>query len=185
MVTREGAAGGAWPRLVAKAMTLASHAFTSPAYHFRVQLVTLRTPVRPPAQPREWPRAAHIKFCSAVLSLQSLASTSGAEGDVNEVRGAQGGSEQEEAALEAAWKGRAAGARAALDAFWAAGDRRGGLLAALLRLHAPLSEAEVAAWREDGEAFYHAEAADRLDDEHRGGLDVLLRVRRFFYSCGC
>lgn len=51
VVTREGAGGGAWPRLVAKAMTLASHAFTSPAYHYRVQLVTLRTPVCPSRTP--------------------------------------------------------------------------------------------------------------------------------------
>ena len=67
--------------------------------------------------------------------------------------------------------------QADLKQFWTTEQRRQRLFEALVTQHAPLSHAELAAWREDPEAFFHAEAGVHLDEEARGGFDVLLRVR--------
>ena len=46
VLTREDCSGVAWPRVVSRATALALHVFTSTAYQFKKQAVTLRTPVR-------------------------------------------------------------------------------------------------------------------------------------------
>lgn len=89
----------------------------------------------------------------------------------------QGGTEEEEVAMVAAWKDKAAAARTSLEMVWAGNSRRPRLLAALLQVHAPLSPNDLNMWRTDPEDFYHTDVNDVLDSERRGGLDVLLRVR--------
>jgi hypothetical protein len=100
------------------------------------------------------------------------------------VRDLQSGSTaaEEDAAMQGAWKQRADASQADLGRFWAADVRRQNLLEALVTVHAPLSVAELSEWHEDPETFFHAEAGARLDDEKRGGFDILLRVRAFAHS---
>lgn len=76
-----------------------------------------------------------------------------------------------------AWRAKAAQVQGELAAFWAANDRRRRLVEALVTQHLPLTAAEEVAWQADAEEWYHSESGVRLDDELRGGLEILLRVR--------